>query len=406
MAFARLRRFGAPVGILGVVAAVSLAGLGSTPRLGAVALAAGTAVSPVTITVRLDARGEGSFTLRGGLADGGRASARRAVVSRRMNATVTLSGAKGRIVLTSQQRCADGTGAWRVVKGTLAYAGMTGRGTLSGRVRCTRPFGATRTVHRGSADIPPPALARSGAWGGATVQGSVITFTVAPDGRAVADVLVTRYSYECIRSDGQRSAGFAPTVSRLPGPFPIAEDRSFSLKLTPGTLNGRFGPSGVAGTIVVAHPLPPNIQGQTSTCSATIPWTATNPPASAPRALVGTYCGFSAAGGGVCIDVTGSGREVRNLRAEAKITCGLIAKIPVSVPVAYDQPIPFGLDLSFRQSFDLTFEGMTIRATVSGTFDPSGGLVGTVSLPTLTLVRDGRQHSCRGNGGFTARLQR
>ncbi len=81
---------------------------------------------------------------------------------------------------------------------------------------------------------------------------------------------------------------------------------------------------------------------------------------------------------------------MRNLRAEAKITCGLIAKIPVSVPVAYEQPIPFGLDLSFRQSFDVTFEGMTIRATISGTFDPSGGLVGTVSLPTLTLERDGR----------------
>ena len=62
MAFARLRRCGAPAGILGVVAAVSLAGLGSTPRMAAVALAAGTAVSPVTITVRLDPRGEGSFT--------------------------------------------------------------------------------------------------------------------------------------------------------------------------------------------------------------------------------------------------------------------------------------------------------------------------------------------------------
>jgi hypothetical protein len=55
--------------------------------------------------------------------------------------------------------------------------------------------------------------------------------------------------------------------------------------------------------------------------------TATTPPPPAKRALVGTYCGFAAAGGGVCVDVSADGGEVRNLRAEIQLTCGIVARI-------------------------------------------------------------------------------
>ena len=368
----------------------------------------GVATADATIIVRVDARGRGTFTARGAIADAGRAVVRRAVVSGRLNATETLTGAKGRIVLTAQQPCGSRTGTWRVVSGTLAYATLAGRGTTSGRVACTRPLGAAAFVHRGAVELPPPVLAEPGAWGGKTAQSSVITFTVTPDGRSITSVVASRYRYDCVRSDGQRTTRFSATVSRLTGPFPIAEDRSFGFKVFVGTIAGRFGPTGATGTITVATTSPPDIQGQVTTCSATIPWTATNPPAPPPRALAGTYCGITAAGGGVCLDVPADGRQIRNLRAQLQLTCGILARIPVSVSVAYEAATPFGLDLSYTQSFDSTFEGKTLRVTSTGTFDENGTLLGSVGIAPLSfsIERDGATHACRTSGGFTARLQR
>ena len=362
--------------------------------------------APATISVKLDARGRGTFTARGALVDEGRAVVRRAVVNGRLNATETLAGAKGRIVLAWQQRCGASAGTWRVVSGTLAYAQLSGRGATAGRVSCTRPLGRAALVHRGAVDLPPPVLAQPGSWGGNTVQAGVITFTVTPDGRSIASVRVTRYRYECVRSDGLRTTVSSPTESRFAGPFPIAEDRTFGLKTFNGTIAGRFDSAGAGGTITVASTSAPNIQGQTTSCSASIAWTATNPPGPPPRALAGTYCGFTVSGGGVCVDVPAGGREARNLRAEVKLTCGIVAKIPVSFTIAYDQSMSFALDLSFRQSFDHAFEGKTLAASVSGTFDENGVLFGSVGVSPFNVERDGRTQLCRTNGGFTARLQR
>jgi hypothetical protein len=249
-------------------------------------------------------------------------------------------------------------------------------------------------------------LAQPGAWGGTTPQASVITFTVTPDGRSVTGVRATRYRYDCVRSDGQRTTESSPAESRFAGPFAIAEDRTFTLKTYDGTITGRFGPRGAEGTIAVARTSPPNIQGQTTTCSASIPWAATNPPAPPPRALPGTYCGITAAGGGVCVDVPANGREARRLRAEIKLTCGLVARIPVSVSTTFEGSIAFGADLSFRQSYTQTFEGVTITVSASGTFDENGGLVGAVGVSPFSIERDGRSQLCRTNGGYSARLQR
>ncbi|HEX6725460.1 MAG TPA: hypothetical protein VF073_09495 [Gaiella sp.] len=398
------RAFSPP--LLAAVAAC-LAGL-AAPDGDAGALRSASAAADVRISVRVDARGRGSFTIRGALVDGGPAFVRRAVVNGRLNATETLTGARGRIVLTAQQRCGTRTGTWRVVAGTLAYAQLSGHGTTAGLARCTRPPGRATLVHRGAIELPPPVLAQPGAWGGKTAQASVITFTVTPDGRSITSVVASRYRYECLRSDGQRTTQFSPTVSRFAGPFPIAEDRSFSFKVFVGTIGGRFGAAGAEGTITVATTSPPDIQGQTTTCSGSIAWTATNPPAPPPRALAGTYCGITAAGGGVCLDVPADGRQVRNLRAELKLTCGILARIPVSVSVGWEAPTPFGLDLSYSQSFDSTFEGKTLRVVSSGTFDENGVLLGSVGITPLSfsIERDGATHACRTSGGFTARLQR
>ncbi len=386
-----------------LIAAVGVAGLDAPAGDGRALRPGGDAA----ITVQVDAHGRGTFTARGALADAGRAVVRRAVVSGRLNATETLTGAKGRIVLTTQQRCGASTGTWRVVSGTLDYARLSGRGTTTGRAVCARPLRAAVVVHRGAVDLPPPVLAEPGAWGGKTAQSSVITFSVTPDGRSITSVVASRYSYECVR-DGQRTTQFSPTVSRFTGPFPIAEDRTFSVKLFTGTIAGRFGPAGATGEITIASTSPPDAQGKVTTCSGTIPWTASNPPAPPPKALSGTYCGITASGGGVCLDVPADGRQIRNLRAELKLTCGILAKIPVSVSVAYEAATPFGLGLSYSYSFDWTFEGKTLRVSSSGTFDENGTLLGSVGITpfSFSIERDGATHACRTSGNFTARLQR
>ena len=78
-----------------LVLAVGLTGPGShAPRIDGIAHAAPTPSFAITITTRLDARGRGTFTLRGALTDAGRISARRAVVSRKLQTAATLTGAK------------------------------------------------------------------------------------------------------------------------------------------------------------------------------------------------------------------------------------------------------------------------------------------------------------------------
>ena len=363
------------------------------------------APSPAIFTVRVDARGLGTFTVRGALADQGRAVVRRAVVGGRLNATETLTGARGRIVLTSQSRCGGGTGTWRVVSGTLAYAALRARGTTTGLV-CKRSAGPATFVHRGSVELPPAPLADPGAYGGWTTQDTAILFEVTADGRSIAKVLFGGFRYDCLRSDGLRIPAVPGGDSTFAGPFPIADDGSFSFKGGQLTIAGRFTSPGARGTVAIDVTYPPDAQGRTTTCKASVGWTATMPPPPPKRALAGTYCGFILGGGGVCVDVAADGRQVRGVRAESHLTCGIVAKIPVTVPIASDQPVPLFTDLSFRASFTQQFEGITIRPGISGTFDRNGGLTGVVGTGQVTITRDGAQHVCRGNGNFTARLQR
>jgi hypothetical protein len=397
------RRAGA-VAIVGA-AAIAAPGYGSSASVPGHA-SGFAAASPATFSIRIDARGRGTFTARGGVVDEGRAVVRRTVATGRLNATATLNGSKGRIVLSWRQRCGGRSGTWRVVSGTLAYANLTGRGTTAGRARCARPLGPAAFVHRGAVELPPPALAKPGSYGGRTAQDHALLFDVTPDGRSVANLLVGGFRYECVRSDGLRSPVSAQIDARYPGPFAIAPDGTFSIRAGAATIAGRFAGAGAAGTIATSFSLPADAQGRTSTCSGSTTWSVTSPPAPQRRPLAGTYCGFTNAGGGVCVDVTSDGSEVRNLRAEVVMTCGVVARIPVRITVASAGPMPIRTDLSFRGTVTQSFEGRNVGGAVSGTFDERGGLTGSVGLAQVTIVRDGVTHSCRTNGGFTARLQR
>lgn len=391
--------------IVGASAATLLVVIASPAGPRSVARAAPAAASPASFTIRLDARGSGSFTARGGVVDSGRASVRRTLAKARLIVTTTLIGGKGRLVLGSRQPCSARTGTWRVVSGTGAYATLTGQGTTS-RASCARPFRATVVVLRGVVALPSAVLVPPGSYGGSTAQDAALLFDVAADGRSLADVLLGGFRYDCVRSDGLRLQGTSGVDSTFAGPFPIADDRTFSFKAGAMSIAGRFTGTGAQGTVGIDVTYPADPQGRTTKCSGSTTWTAGSPPPPPKRALAGTYCGFILGGGGVCVEVASDGRQARNVRAESKLTCGIVAKIPVTVTLTSDLTMPLRTDLSFRGSFTVPFEGATVRAGIAGTFDQSGGLTGTVGPSQVTISRDGAQLVCRGNANFTARLQR
>ena len=389
-----------------VALAIAVSGPGSSDD----ARAAPAAAFPATFTVRLDASGRGTFTARGGLVDAGRAQGRRAVANGRLNATTTLSGAKGRIVLTTQQPCGRGTGSWRVVSGTRAYAGITGNGTFTARAGCARPFERAAVVYRGTVEIPLLALAKPGPWGGSTARDSTLTFTVTPDGRAIADVLIGTYQYECVRSDGLRMP--ATSDDRVAaGPFAIAEDRTFSLTSGFATVKGRFTPSRAEGTISFSISYPADPQGRTVACSGSIPWSASTPPPPPRRALAGKYCGFAREGEGVCLEVLDGGREVRNLDIGLFLDC--------NDSTFYGRfrsagPVQLQTDLSFRTGSTMrivdrpgTADLGSASAYLWGTFDQSGAMNGLLRVEQPSFTSEGTRYTCRNsNATFTARLQR
>ena len=389
---------------LGTVAAASVGTPGASTQVRP-SDASRSAALPLTITTRVDARGNGAFTLRGALVDSGRAAARRAVVNGRLVATITLVGANGGLVLTSRQPCGRGAGRWGIVSGTRTYAGVAGHGATS-VARCRRPLGPAAVVFRGSVEVPPARLAPPGPYGGQTTQDASFLFEVTPDGRTVANVLLGQFRYECIRSDGLHIRGESGVDTTFPGPFPIADDGTFSFATRAMTVAGRFTSSGAEGAVSMDIVYPADAQGRTQTCKGSVSWTAKTPPPPPKRPLAGTYCGFVLGCGDVCVEVTADGRQVRGVRAAINLTCGLVAKIPVTVNIASDLVMPLRTDLSFRGSFPQQFEGMTIQAAISGTFDQNGGLTGVVGPGQLTITRDGGAQVCRGNGNFTAKLQR
>jgi len=360
--------------------------------------------SPATFAIRVGATGRGTFTVTGAVADAGRALVRRSVVGGRLNATAALTGSNGQLTLTSRQPCKGGTGTWRVVSGTRAYEKVRGRGVATGRVSCKRPLGPATLTYRGALELPPPALAAPGPWGGTTAQGSALLFDVTADGRSLANVVVGEYRYDCVRSDGLRTQTFSGVDFRYPGPFAIDEDRTFTLKAGSATIAGRFGDRSAAGTIAVSYTLPADANGRTSTCSGTIGWTAATPPPPAKRALVGTYCGFAGGGEGACLDVPEGGRTVRNFRIGVVVPCGDTA---FTFRIEYDAILPLATDLSFRTSYTQPLLDGSALAFLSGTFDQDGGMQGRLTLQQPSFTYEGVRRTCRNGGAsFTARLQR
>lgn len=154
------------------------------------------------------------------------------------------------------------------------------------------------------------------------------------------------------------------------------------------------------------------IAGKSSALQVT--WSAAPPPPPPPppppAALRGHYCGLSNEGKSVCFDVSGeagSAQVVRNVRMEANIRCsnGTGYWTLGTYPIPID---PSTLSFHFQYTGPLTVNGASnVNASymLSGTFDTSGNVSGTVYLQHISWDENGTHYDCAGDPRtWTARL--
>lgn len=362
------------------------------------------AAARVTINIRLGAGRTGTFRMTGGFSDSGRIVAKRNIAGGRLRLTQTMTGTNGTLVISSSHACARATGQWKVVSGGGSYRGASGGGTASGRIGCKRPWKASTVAYTGSLTTPPPALAAAGAYGGWTPQDEWIEFEIAPSGRSVLNLAVSGFSWECVSASGFREK-LSSKRDRMAGPFPIAEDRTFAIQMWPAvTISGRFTSAGAEGTITVPEYAFTDPYGQPSTCSGEILWKVSTPPPPPRRALPGTYCGFTTANNGVCLDVPEGGREFRNLRVGAILNCGQTRFL---LELTLDMTVSLGPTLTFEHRFTQPIPGgEPVVAVLRGSFDQAGAGAGFLSLVRPSFTYEGTQYTCTGGGAsWTVKLQ-
>ena len=403
-----LRRLPA-AGVLSVALLVALFGLDAAPPALGVVGGATLDTEPaarVTLTVRLGAAGKGTFRMTGAFTDSGSVVAKRSVARGRLRMTQTMTGANGTLVISSSHACTRSSGTWSAVSGTRTYASASGGGVVvNGRIRCLRPWKPSTAVYTGALTVPPPALATPGTYAGFTPQDQGIAFEVAPSGRAVVNLVVDGYTYECVSE-----SGFRQSLSKIDqtagGPFPIANDGTFVVQLGPvARFSGDFTASGATGAISVEHPSTDPYR-QPSKCAGQIPWTVTTPPPPPRRALPGTYCGFTRSDHGVCLDVPEGGREFRNLRVGAILRCD--AGVSFLLEFTADIVVPFRANLTFEHRFMQPIPGGDpVSVSLRGSFDQAGAATGAVVLARSSFIYQGTRYTCSGGGAtWTVKLQR
>jgi hypothetical protein len=338
----------------------------------------------VTFTIALEKRGFGKFSVRGAIADSGKARAKKAVSRNRMRLTMTLRGRAGVMVILTSQTCGKLRSTWRVISGRREYKGLSGAGVGSGRAVCSgkSPY---RSVLRGSVKTPPPGpLVTPGTYEGIRFGTNLrATFEVPPDGRTVTKVELKQLMARC---EGQRPRFLD---ARFGGPFDIDANKRFAIVNDGYTISAGFGGSSARGTVAF----------QAGGCTVgPLEWSAVTPPAPTASVPTGRYCGFTLVGSGICLDATSDG-WVANVRMGANLRCFEPARTTFQVEFNYQGVIAIQpADRSFKIVLnDMPLEGGTARWTLSGTFDGARGVTGDGGLSRVSLVRDGVRYTCRGS---------
>jgi hypothetical protein len=371
------------------------------------AVASPQASGRVRIVVTLPSRSKGTFTMTGAIADKGSVKATQRVAGGKLDVTETLVGTRGTIRLRATSTCPGGKGTWKVLSGSGEHAGSSGGGRASGGPRCavTRyPVSATYTgAVRTVAPPPPPPLAQPGRFGGGTSQREEVVFDVEGGGRSLASFRA-RFTVKC---DPTMTLG-GPTS--WPGPYAIAADGTFAFEpaIVSGVtyrVTGRFtSPTTAVGTLSANGTAVNPMTNTQVTCAGEIAWTASLPP---PAALPGTYCGFTLQGSSICLDVPPSGREVTRFESAVVARCfpGGVAPSEFEIGLTYTGSIPIGGHLGFSAR-GLAVEGLGTTASISGLFEPTGTVAGSVGLGAFDLDYEGTRYRCFSSSGkFEAKRQ-
>ena len=364
--------------------------------------------------VRIEARfrgpTSGTFIASGAISDRGSFNAVRRVAGGRLELTEVLAGEAGTIRIRVVRRCTSRSGTWRVLSGSRAYAGLSGSGAALGGPPCPATKRPARAAYTGTVRTPvpppPPPLAQPGRFGGGTSQHEEVVFDVERSGRSLAG-LRSSITAPCT---GPNALSTSRILVAFPESHEIGQDRTFSLRsetrFQTVAVAGRFtSPTTVEGTATASTSVTVTSTNTTYPCSASVRWTASLPPPTAPP---GTYCGFSIQGPGICLEVAANGKEVTRFESGVVVRCfpGGVPPSEIEVALTFTGAIPIGGHLGFARR-GLPVEGLVSgTASISGVIEPAGTAFGTVGLGAVTLDYEGTRYNCHpAVGRWEARRQ-
>ena len=115
----------------------------------------------------------------------------------------------------------------------------------------------------------------------------------------------------------------------------------------------------------------------------------------------GTYCGFTNSGGGICLDVGGSGEAqfVPNGRFEQTTDCSGGARFRLSITLGSRVPLA---NLAFVYSVT---QGELAGSEVKGTFDTAGNVSGSLVMKA-SFDHEGSHYTCESTTDLSAKIQR
>ena len=306
--------------------------------------------------------------------------------------TLTLHGTGGRIKLLVNQVCGKAGSTWTVYSGTRKYLGLSGGGKGVGRISCGKRA-PHRSTYTGAVRTPPPsAIAPPGTFRGTgSNPNHRMTFDVLPNGLALANVSFRQLVARC-----ELPAVEFP-APRLAGPYALADDGRFSITEDGFTITGK-----VSGTTARG-----SVSYESGTCRAVrARWKASNPSQPLPLVSPGRYCGFTLAGGGVCIDAS-SDAWVTRTRFEVKLRCVAPSEATFVFEYVYGGALGIKSDLTFsgRLANVPLPGGGSLRFSVFGAFDDAGRVTGKGGISRVRIVRDGTMYTCRNAvASFSAKL--
>ena len=117
--------------------------------------------------------------------------------------------------------------------------------------------------------------------------------------------------------------------------------------------------------------------------------------------LVGTYCGFTDSGGGICFNVGGSGTAqfVSGGKFEQTTECTPSSGWRLSITLGAQVPL---VDLKFSYAVR---SGELTGSSVEGTFDTEGNVKGSLVMRAV-FTEEGTQYTCESRTNWSAKIQR